>query len=56
MAACAHDLLLPRKTPSLITALKQLINAKTAERRVHYIKHQMRIVMFPIQMDFQLIH
>ena len=29
MAACAHDLLSARKSPSLTTAIKQLIDADT---------------------------
>ncbi|WHP68121.1 hypothetical protein QMZ01_02630 [Phaeobacter inhibens] len=37
MAACAHDLLSARKPPSLTTAIKQLIDAETVERRVRSI-------------------
>ena len=39
MAACAHDLLSARKPPSLTTAIKQLIDAETVERRVRSIQY-----------------
>jgi hypothetical protein len=37
MAACAHDLLSARKPPGLTTAIRQLIDAETVERRVRSI-------------------
>ena len=52
MAACAHDLLSARKPPSLTTAIKQLIDAETVERRVRSIQYQMRIAKFPRHKDF----
>ena len=52
MAACAHDLLSARKPPSLTTAVKQLIDAETVERRVRSIQYQMRIAKFPHHKDF----
>ena len=52
MAACAHDLLSARKPPSLTTAIKQLIDAETVERRVRSIQYQMRIAKFPHHKDF----
>ena len=51
MAACAHDLLSARKPPSLTTAIKQLIDAETVERRVRSIQYQMRIAKFPHHKD-----
>lgn len=53
MAACAHDLLSARKPPSLTTAIKQLIDAETVERRVRSIQYQMRIAKFPHHKDFE---
>jgi hypothetical protein len=47
MAAFAHDLLSTRKPPSLTTAIKQLIDAETVERRVRSIQYQMRIAKLP---------
>ena len=38
--------------PSLTTALKQLIEAETVERRVRSIAYQMRIARFPHHKDF----
>ena len=52
MAACAHDLLSARKPPSVTTAIKQLIDAETVERRVRSIQYQMRIAKFPHHKDF----
>ena len=52
MAACAHDLLRARKPPDLTTAIKQLINAQTVERRVRSIQYQMRTAKFPHHKDF----
>ncbi len=52
MAACAQDLLTARKPPSLTTAIKQLIDAETVERRVRSIQYQMRIAKFPHHKDF----
>ena len=52
MAACAHDLLSARKPPSLTTAIKQLIDAETVERRGRSIQYQMRIAKFPHHKDF----
>ena len=52
MAACAHDLLSARKSPSLTTAIKQLIDAETVERQVRSIEYQMRIAKFPHHKDF----
>jgi len=52
MAACAHDLLSARKPPGLTTAIKQLIDAEMAERRVRSIQYQMRIAKFPHHKDF----
>ena len=52
MAACAHDLLSARKPPSLTTAIKQLIDAETVERRVRSIQYQMRVAKFPHHKDF----
>ena len=51
MAACAHDLLCARKPPSLTTAIKQLIDAETVDRRVRSIQYQMRIAKFPHHKD-----
>ncbi|MFV0334047.1 MAG: ATP-binding protein [Tropicimonas sp.] len=50
--ACAHDLLSARKPPSLTTAIKQLIDAETVERRVRSIQYQMRVAKFPHHKDF----
>src|SRR6056297_2344367 len=47
-----HDLLSARKPPSLTTAIKQLIDAETVERRVRSIQYQMRIAKFPHHKDF----
>lgn len=52
MAACARDLLCARKPPDLTTAIKQLIEAETVERRVRSIQYQMRIAKFPHHKDF----
>ncbi|MCJ8336339.1 MAG: ATP-binding protein, partial [Epibacterium sp.] len=52
MAACAHDLLSARKPPDLTTAIKQLINAETLERKVRSIQYQMRIAKFSHHKDF----
>ena len=52
MAGCAHDLLTARTPPSLTTALRQLIEAETVERRVRSIQYQMRIAKFPHHKDF----
>ncbi len=52
MAACAEALLAARKPPSLTTAIKQLIDAETVERRVRSIQHQMRASKFPHHKDF----
>src|SRR5690606_4686815 len=52
MAACAQDLLSARKPPSLTTAIKQLIDAETVERRVRSLQYQMRIAKFPHHKDF----
>ena len=52
MAGCAHDLLAARTPLSLTTALKQLIEAETVERRVRSIQYQMRIARFPHHKDF----
>jgi len=52
MAGCAHDLLVARNPPSLTTALRQLIEAETVERRVRSIEYQMRIAKFPHHKDF----
>ena len=52
MAACAHDLPSARKPPSLTTAIKQLIDAETVERRVRSIQYQMRVAKFPHHKDF----
>ena len=52
MAACAHDLLRARKPPNLTTAIKQLINAETVERRMRSIQYQMRTAKVPHHKDF----
>ncbi len=52
MAACAQDLLGARKPLNLTSALKQLIEAETAERQVRSIQYQMRIAKFPHHKDF----
>ena len=52
MAGCAHDLLASRTPPNLTTALKQLIEAETVERRVRSIEYQMRVARFPHHKDF----
>lgn len=52
MASCAQELLSARTAPSLTTALKQLIEAETTERRVKSIQHQMRAAKFPHHKDF----
>jgi DNA replication protein DnaC len=52
VAACAQDLLTARKPPSVTTAIKQLIDAETVERRVRSIQYQMRIAKFPHHKDF----
>ena len=52
MAQAAQDLLAMRTPPNLTTALKQLIEAETVERRVRSIAHQMRIAKFPHHRDF----
>jgi len=52
MAGCAQDLLASRTPPNLTTALKQLIEAETVERRVRSIQYQMRIAKFPHHKDF----
>ena len=56
MAACAHDLLSARKPPSLPTAIKQLIDAETVERRVRFIQYQMRIAKVPHHKDLATAH
>lgn len=43
MAQCAQDLLIKRNPPSLTTAIKQMIEAETVERRTRSIAYQMRI-------------
>lgn len=52
MASCAQELLASRTTPNLTSALKQLIEAETTERRVKSIQHQMRVAKFPHHKDF----
>jgi DNA replication protein DnaC len=52
MAGCANDLLAARTAPNLTTALRQLIEAETVERRVRSIQYQMRIAKFPHHKDF----
>jgi len=52
MAQSAQDLLSARTPPNLVTALKQLIEAETTERRVRSIAYQMRIARFPHHKDF----
>jgi len=52
MAQTAQDLLARRTPPSLTTALGQLIEAETTERRVRSIAYQMRIARFPHHKDF----
>ncbi len=52
MAQSAQDLLTARTPLNLTTALKQLINAETVERRVRSIQYQMRIARFPHHKDF----
>lgn len=52
MAGCANDLLTARTAPNLTTALRQLIEAETVERRVRSIQYQMRIAKFPHHKDF----
>ena len=52
MVACAHDLLCARKPPDLTTAIKQLINAETVERRMRSIQYQMRTAKVPHHKDF----
>ena len=52
MAQTAQDLLANRTQPSLTTALKQMIEAETIERRVRSIAYQMRIARFPHHKDF----
>jgi len=52
MAQSAQDLLSARTPPNLVTALKQLIEAETTERRVRSIQYQMRIARFPHHKDF----
>ncbi len=41
-----------RKPPGLTTAIEQLIDAETVERRVRSIQYQMRIAKFPHHKDF----
>ncbi len=52
MAQSAQDLLSKSAPPSLTTALKQMIEAETIERRVRSIQYQMRIARFPHHKDF----
>jgi len=52
MAQSAQDLLAARTPPNLVTALKQLVEAETVERRVRSIAYQMRIARFPHHKDF----
>ncbi len=52
MAQTAQDLLASRTPPTLTTALQQLIEAETAERKVRSIAYQMRIARFPHHKDF----
>jgi len=52
MAQSAHDLLAARTPPNLVTAIKQLVEAETVERRVRSIAYQMRIARFPHHKDF----
>jgi len=52
MAQTAQDLLANRTQPSLTTALRQMIEAETIERRVRSIAYQMRIARFPHHKDF----
>jgi len=52
MAHCAQDLLAAKTAPNITTALKQLIEAETTERRVRSIDYQMRIARFPHHKDF----
>ena len=54
MAQTAQDLLANRTQPSLTTALKQMIEAETIERRVRSIAYQMRIARFPHHKDFAI--
>ena len=42
MAQTAQDLLTTRNPPSLTTAIKQMIEAEAAERKVRSIAYQMR--------------
>ena len=51
MASCAQDLLSARTPPSLSTALKQLVEAETTERRVRSVEYQMRLAKFPHHKD-----
>lgn len=52
MAQVAQDLLSKRNPPSLTTAIKQMIEAETVERRVRSIAYQMRVARFPHHKDF----
>jgi len=52
MAQSAQELLAARTPPNLVTALKQLVEAETVERRVRSIAYQMRIARFPHHKDF----
>lgn len=52
MAQCAQELLARRNPPSLTTAVKQMIEAETVERRVRSIAYQMRVARFPHHKDF----
>ncbi len=51
MAQTAEALLAARKAPDFITALRQLIEAETAERQVRSIQYQMRAARFPHHKD-----
>jgi len=52
MAQTAQELLSKSDPPGLTTALRQMIEAETIERRVRSIQYQMRIARFPHHKDF----
>ena len=52
MALAITELLAAKTPPSLVTGLKQLIEAETVERDVRRIRYQMTVAKFPHHKDF----
>ena len=52
MAQTATSLLSLKKTPTLVKALQQLIEAEVTEREVRGIRYQTRMARFPHHKDF----